>query len=94
MKRVWLRTLQAARMLWGRRTSRHGGVKVNDREINFCASESVTPKEFLRIERVERGNISRAEIRPPRLGGNDFGRIVVTRRDGTVGRKFGRLKRA
>ncbi len=39
--------------------------------------EILSPREFLNLKSSDRDNISRAEVIPPRLGQNGFGKIRV-----------------
>ena len=47
------------------------------RFLRVVRSEVVSPKSFLGIVTQQRSNISGVEVRPPKLGTNGFGRIVV-----------------
>lgn len=42
----------------------------------------VSPKEFVRVYREQKGSILQTEIRPARLGENGFGKIVIHTRAG------------
>jgi hypothetical protein len=44
--------------------------------------EEVTPKRFLSVLRERKDDIERVSIRPPRLGGHGFGRVVVEYKHG------------
>lgn len=47
-------------------------------------SEEVTPRRFLSLLNERGGDIERVSIKPPRLGGNGFGRIAVLYRNGAT----------
>jgi hypothetical protein len=54
------------------------------RQLETVLEKSVVvpPNRFLELLRKRRGDIERVSIRPPRLGGRGFGRIVVEYKHG------------
>lgn len=45
-------------------------------------TEEVTPKRFLEALAHRRSDIERVTIRPPRLGGRGFGRVLIEYKTG------------
>jgi hypothetical protein len=53
--------------------------KYKDMQVNFHSkiTRLVTPLEFLRIVKNKSYVISRSKIIPPKLGSNNFGKILI-----------------
>lgn len=45
-------------------------------------TEEVTPKRFLDVWKHRRSDIEHVTIRPPRLGGRGFGRVIIEYKTG------------
>jgi hypothetical protein len=45
--------------------------------LHVVREETLSPRKFLHRLTEQRSNIARVEIRPAKLGGNHFGRLVV-----------------
>lgn len=41
-------------------------------------SEQILPEEYLKLREIDNDRIDRVKIIPPKLGGDDFGKIEVT----------------
>jgi len=46
-------------------------------QLKRVEKEVLSPESYLKLNKQELINISNSEIIPPRLGKNDFGRILV-----------------
>jgi hypothetical protein len=45
--------------------------------LHVVREETLSPRKFLHRLTEQRSNIARVEVKPPRLGKNHFGRLVV-----------------